>query len=95
MNVDDLAKQARAIWGNKTMTLEEIVVVIGVVYGDICRQTRAGQEGEIVDETELQKELGNLIFSIIRWCGELGFDAKICIEAAIQAQTSYAMELRA
>ncbi len=95
MNIDDLAEEARAIWGNKTMTLEEIVVALGVVYGDLCRQTRAEQEGKDVNEEELKKELGNVIFSTIRWCADRGFDPNECIAAAKLAQTNYAAKRKA
>ncbi|HEY8999589.1 MAG TPA: hypothetical protein VIM53_04730 [Candidatus Saccharimonadales bacterium] len=94
MDIDDLARQARAIWGDKTMTLEEIAVALGVVYGDICREARTKQEDGIVDETALQKELGNVIFSAIRWCVELGFDPNACIAAAKTAQENYAAKFK-
>lgn len=94
MNVEDLANEARAIWGDKTMTLEEIVVALGVVYGDLCRQTRGKQEGKSVDAEALKKELGNIIFSTIRWCGELGLDPNECIAAAKLAQANYAAKFK-
>lgn len=89
MNTDELLQRARAIWGDKRMTLDEIIVVIGVVYGDICRQARSQDEGGHIDNEELQKELGNLIFSVLRWADDLGYDPNKCIQLAIEAQQRY------
>lgn len=89
MTVEELLKQAHEIWGSKRMSLEEIVIASGVNMGDIHRYTRDKAEGKTVDETELKKELGNTIFSFIRWCDDLGFDPIECIELAKQAQTKY------
>lgn len=67
------------------MTLNEIVVAMGVVYGDLCRQARDG-----VEDDELKKELGNMIVSSIRWCDDLGLDPNECIEKALAAQKKFA-----
>jgi len=71
------------------MTLPEIVTAMGVNYGDICRYARDKSEGKKVDETELKKELGNTVFSLIRWMDDLGYSAEDCIALARQAQTRY------
>jgi len=71
------------------MTLPHIAAVIGVVYGDICRQARAQIEQGAIDEAELKKELGNLISSCIRWCDDLGFDPAECVRLSQQAQAKY------
>lgn len=89
MTTDDLLKQAREIWGKKSMGLDHVVIALGVTYGDLCRQARAVKEQQPVDEDELKKELGNVIFSGIRWCDELGFSPEECIELARQAQARY------
>jgi hypothetical protein len=93
MTIEELLEKAKMLWADKPMTLQEIAVVIGVVYGDICRQSRNQTEGKMVDEAELQKELGNLIFSCIRWCAELGYEPKKCIALAEEAQARYVASL--
>ena len=89
MNVNDLLKKAREIWGDQKLTLEEIIIRQGVAIGDIHRYARDKSEGKDVDEVELKKELGNIIFSTIRWCDDLGYSPEECIELAQEAQTAY------
>ncbi len=36
-SVKELLAKGREIWGDRRMTLPEIAVAMGVVYGDICR----------------------------------------------------------
>jgi hypothetical protein len=89
MNIEELLKEARKIWGNQKLTLEEIVIRQGVAIGDIHRYARDKVEGTPAGESELKKELGNVIFSTIRWCDDLGFKPEECIELAKQAQLKY------
>ncbi len=89
MVIEQLANDARKIWGNEVMSLDHITLAIGVIYGDICRQARNQKEQQRINETELKKELGNLIFSTIRWCNDLGYSPKECIELAREAQVQY------
>ena len=89
MTIDELLAEARKTWGDKPMTLEHIAVTIGVVYGDICRQSRSKIGQGTMDEAELKKELGNLISSVIRWCDDLGYDPKECIKLSQEAQARY------
>lgn len=93
MTVEELAAKAREIWGDKPMSLPDIAIVLGVVYGDICRQARTSTEHGQPDDAELKKELGNLIFSCIRWCQDLGYDPEECIRLAQDAQVRYAQKL--
>lgn len=93
MDIDQLLAEGREIWGEDKMSLDEIVAVIGVVYGDICRQARAVHEGGQVDDTELKKEFGNLIFSFIRWCHDMGYDPKECVALAQQTQRRYVQNM--
>ena len=72
MKIEDLLKRARELWPNAS-TEQEIAVAMGVVYGDICRYVRDHSEGKAVEEEEFKKELGNIIFSTIRWCDDMGF----------------------
>jgi len=43
---------------------------------------------EHTDE-ELKKEMGNIIFSTIRWCDDLGYDPEECINLARKAQKDF------
>jgi hypothetical protein len=89
MDIDTLLQEAREIWGDQKLTLEEIIIRQGVTIGDIHRYARDSSEGKVTDEKELKKELGNIIFSTIRWCDDLGYSPAECIELAKQAQKSY------
>lgn len=93
MNVDDLLREARKIWGDERLSLEEVAIRLGVVTGDIHRLARTHQESGHIDTAALQKEMGNLIFSTIRWCDDLGLDTTECLRAAQQAQRDYAKKL--
>jgi hypothetical protein len=89
MTIEELLNQSREIWGDRRMTLEEIAVAAGVNMGDINRYVRDRTEDRAVDEAELKKEFGNMIFSFVRWCDDLGYDPMACIELAKTAQTKY------
>ena len=89
MTIKELLAEARKIWGEDKLSLEEIIIRQGVAIGDIHRYARDKAEGNSKDEVELKKELGNIIFSTIRWCDDLGFDPEDCIELARQAQIKY------
>lgn len=89
MNIDELLKKGRNIWPSK-ITLPEIIVCMGKVFGDICRwQRNAPKDRSIHNDEEIKKELGNVIFSTIRWCDDLGYDPKECIQVAIKAQEKF------
>lgn len=85
MELTQLLKEARKIWGDMRMDKTEIAIALGVVYGDICRQIRDGD----IDDEQLKKEFGNIVFSIVRWMDDLNFDAEECIERAMNAQRAY------
>jgi hypothetical protein len=89
MNIDDLLRESREIWGPEKLTLEQILIRQGVTMGDLHRYARDQSEGKPVDEAELKKELGNVLFSTIRWCDDLGLSPEECIELAKKAQTQY------
>jgi hypothetical protein len=94
MEIDKLLNEARKTWGNNKLTLEEIVIRMGVVLGDMNRLARDQQEGNSIDNLELKKEMGNTIYSMIRWCDDLGFDPQECISLAKQAQLTYVQKRR-
>lgn len=89
MDTAELLERARTIWGDKKLSLEEIAVLLNVISGDISRVARDKSEGRGIKETELKKELGNIIFSTIRWCDDLGYSHEECIQLAIEAQKKY------
>lgn len=89
MDINQLLQEARSIWGNDKLTLDEILIRQGVTIGDLHRLARDHDEGQALDEAELKKELGNVIFSTIRWCDDLGYTPEECIELAKQAQVKY------
>ena len=89
MTVKDLLTEARAIWKSRRMSLDEIAIASGVIVGDIQRYTRNKNEHRRVEPEDLKKELGNIIFSSIRWCDDLGFDPEECIQLAKKAQSAY------
>lgn len=90
MEIDQLLSQAKEIWGNEKLSLKDILVRMGKVYGDLCRWERnAPKDAVLHTDNELRKELGNIIFSTIRWCDDLGYDPKECIRAAIECQKKF------
>lgn len=90
MNIQELLAENRQIWGDQKLSLSQIIVRLGKVFGDICRWERnAPKDQEIHNDNELKKELGNIIFSTIRWCDDLGFDPKECIEKAKDCQKKF------
>jgi hypothetical protein len=87
MEINELLSQARAIWGNQKLPLPEIIIRMGKVFGDLCRWARnAPKDSDTHNDFELKKELGNIIFSTIRWCDELGYDPEECIRIAEKVQ---------
>lgn len=95
-----LLVQARQIWGDDTrQTLDEIVVRLVVVVGDIARVARDGGlnlnpggdvRPAVAHREEVKKELGNVLFSTIRWIDDLGLDPMECLDLAIEAQEKFA-----
>ena len=90
MEIKNLLKQGREIWGNKKLNFSQIIVRMGKIFGDLCRWERnAIKDNNIHTEEELKKELGNIIFSTIRWCDDLGYDPEECIKKAINCQKRF------
>jgi hypothetical protein len=90
MNINELLQESRRIWGHEKSSLSEIIVRMGKVFGDICRYERdAPKDKAVHTKDELQKELGNILFSTIRWCDDLGLDPEACIKKAIDCQEKF------
>ena len=95
MTIDELLRQAREIWGEERLPLGQIIVRLGKIFGDICRwERKANKDKSYHTEEELKKELGNLIFSTIRWCDDLGYDPQECIQLAQKAQRDFVRKER-
>ena len=89
MEIKNLLKQGRDIWQEK-LNLSQIIIRMGKVFGDLCRWERdAIKDKDIHKEEDLKKELGNIIFSTIRWCDDLGYDPEECINIAIECQKKF------
>ena len=90
MEIKELLKQSRQIWGKQKLSLAQIIVRMGKVFGDICRWERnAPKDKKFHTKVELKKELGNIILSTIRWCDDLGFDPEDCIKEAMKSQKKF------
>lgn len=91
MTIPDLLSQARAIWGPEKLTLPQIIVRLGVVYGDLCRIERNADKDRATHTDEaLKQEMGNILFSMIRWCDDLGYKPEDCVALAIDTQKKFA-----
>jgi len=95
MEIKELLKTAREIWGDQHLSLSQIIVSMGKVFGDICRWERNyGRDKATHTDEELKKELGNIIFSTIRWCDDLGYNPEECIRLSIDCQKELSEELK-
>lgn len=91
MDIASLLQDARSIWGEKKHSLNEIIVRLGVDFGKLCRYERnADKDQASHNEEELKTELGNILFSLIRWTNDLGFDPEECIRLAKERQKDFA-----
>ncbi|HLN18802.1 MAG TPA: hypothetical protein VK255_01365 [Patescibacteria group bacterium] len=90
MEIKELLFEGKLIWGKKKCNLSQVIIRMGKVLGDLCRWERnAAKDSKSHTEAELKKELGNIIFSTIRWCDDLGFDPEDCIKEAIKCQKKF------
>ncbi len=91
MEIKELLREGKEIWtAEKRLTLAEIIVRMGKIYGDICRWERNASKDSLTHtDEELKKELGNIIFSTVRWCDNLGYDPEDCIDLAIESQKKF------
>lgn len=89
MKVEELLAKAKECGWPKN-SIEEIIIRMGKVFGDICRWARNyKKDATIHTDDELKKELGNIIFSTIKWCDDLGYDPEECIQIAIDCQKKF------
>jgi len=90
MQIKELLVESRHIRWDQKLSLAQIIVRMGKVFGDICRRERnAIKDSSTHTDEELQKELGNIIFSTVRRCDELWYDPEECIRKAIDCQQKF------
>jgi hypothetical protein len=90
MEIKELLQEGRTIWSNEKLSLSQVIVVLGKVFGDICRWERNAEKDAASHTNEaLKKELGNIIFSTIRFCDDLNYDPEECIQLAIDCQKKF------
>jgi hypothetical protein len=90
MEIKNLLQQGKEIWGEQKLGLDKIIVRMGKVFGDICRWERdAIKDKNMHTDDDIKKELGNMIFSTIRWCDNLGYDPEDCVKLAIDCQKKF------
>lgn len=90
MKIKDLLNQSREIWGGQKLNLSQIIIRMGKVFGDLCRWERdAIKDKNVHTDEDLKKEFGNIIFSTIRWCDDLGYDPEECINIAVDCQKKF------
>lgn len=97
-----LLVQGRQIWGDDfRQKLPDIMLRLMVGVGDLSRLARdcksvsvplSDSHGvvSVAINNELKKELGNVLFSTIRWIDDLGLDVLECLDLAIEAQEKFA-----
>jgi len=89
--IGSLVTVGRNIWGPDRLTLKDVVIRLGVGFGDLCRIARGADKDRTTEVAqELKKELGNIIASTLRWCDDLGFDPEECIELGLESQRRFA-----
>ena len=89
--IEELLKTGRSIWGDEKLSLVDILIRLNVSIGDLARIARnSDKDRASFTREDLERELGNIIFSTIRWCDDLGLDPNVCIERAIECQKKFA-----
>ncbi|MBI2484950.1 hypothetical protein HYW18_02255 [Candidatus Uhrbacteria bacterium] len=93
MTIQEILSLEKEIWKEQNLTLPEMIIRHGVTMGDLCRiARRANKDSALQTPEELQKELGNLITSSVRFCADLGFDPDVCVERSLECQRKFVRE---
>lgn len=69
---------------------EAMAALLRIHHDDIVRALPAAEQGDPEASADLERELGNLIVSGLRWATAYVANPLTCIEAAEQAQRDYA-----
>lgn len=94
MEVQDILKQGKEIWPGQKLTLSQMIVVLGKVFGDICRWERNYAKDEKThSDDDLKKELGSLIACTVKFCDDLGYDPEECIKLSLESQKKISKEI--
>ncbi len=94
MEIKEILKQAQEIWQGEKLSLSQMIVVIGKVFGDVCRWERNYAKDKVSHtDDSLKKELGNLIVCGIQFSENLGYDPEECIRLALQSQKKISKEI--
>jgi len=91
MTIHGLRDCARTIWGPPELSLQDIVIRLGVDYGKLARLAR-GATKDPTSREDLEAAFGNVIFSMIRWADDLGLDPVACVTRAITVQLKFVAE---
>ena len=90
---ETLFQLGRHIWRDQgTNMLPYIATSLGVMVGDIQRQSQKMFDGRRPDFPVVGNTLGHLVLSSIRWMGDLDLDPIQCVRVAAGAQRRDASE---
>ncbi len=93
MEIKEISKQTKEIWQDEKLSLSQMIVVLGKVFGDICRWERDYvKDKNSHTDNDLKKELGNLIVCGIKFSENLGYDPEECIRLALESQKKISKE---
>jgi hypothetical protein len=94
METKEILKNTREIWGSEKLELSKVIIIIGKVFGDICRWERNyAKDANTHTDNDLKKELGNLIVCGIKFSEQLGYDPEECIRLALESQRRISKEI--
>lgn len=81
-----LKVQARQIWGDRRLKLRDMALECAVFSGNVARAAYGDIELSDLMRQKLKVNLGNILFSAIRWIDDLSFDPLECLYLAIESQ---------
>ena len=93
MEIKEILKQTKEIWQDDKKSLAEVIVVLGKVFGDVCRWERNyAKDKDSHTDGDLKKELGHFIVCTIKFSEDLGYDPEECIRLALESQKKISKE---
>ena len=93
MEIKEILKQAQEIWQGEKLSLSQMIVVIGKVFGDVCRWERNyAKDRATHTDDDLKKELGHFIVCTVKFAKELGYEPEECIRLALESQNKISKE---
>lgn len=95
MEIKQISEKTKEIWQDEKLSLSQIIVILGKVFGDICRWERNYEKDKLTHtDNDLKKELGNLIVCGIKFSEELGYDPEECIKLALESQNKISTQIK-